>query len=218
MCKLYEEGYTRMDNNNTPHEPIDNRLEPGGQQPPSPDFYVQGSYSQPQQNPYDGQYRQTNTVDPQVPPYQAPYNTQQQYSPYGYNAHGQPYQPPAPPPYQPPNQPYQPPYAPQQNFQPPFTPVVIPARGFATASLVLGIIGLCFCMCSPIISIACSLVAIILGGLARSKGNVSGSSTAGLVCGIVSIVIGVLFFILYYPTDPLFDDMLSGINALITIW
>src|SRR5687768_4632598 len=76
-----------------------------------------------------------------------------------------------------------------------------PARerssGMATASLVLGIISLILC-CVPYVSIPAAILAIIFGAIARNRvaaGIAEGRSmaTAGMVCGIIAIVLGVIF-------------------------
>lgn len=71
------------------------------------------------------------------------------------------------------------------------------SSGKATASLVLGILGLVFC---PLI---CSVLALVFGYQARneiagSSGRISGrgSATAGIVLGWVGVAICVLFLIL----------------------
>ena len=63
-------------------------------------------------------------------------------------------------------------------------------NGFAVASLVLGILSI-FCI-PPIIS---SLLAIIFGALAKSKGNKGGMPIAGIVCGIIGLVIFTVYVI-----------------------
>lgn len=92
---------------------------------------------------------------------------------------GSGYEPPAPPPFEP--------------------PAAGPRRtpGKATASLVLGIVGLAFC---PVV---CSVLAIVLGRQAReqiaadpSLGG-DGVAQAGFILGIVGLVAGIVVAILY---------------------
>lgn len=64
-----------------------------------------------------------------------------------------------------------------------------PGHGFAVASLVLGIVSF-FC-CGFITGI----LAIIFGAVAKNKGNRSGMATAGIVCGIVGIVLLIFVYI-----------------------
>ncbi len=69
-----------------------------------------------------------------------------------------------------------------------------PAKGLATASLICAIVSL-FC-CTP-----ASIAAIIMGAIAKSKGNTSGTAKAGLIIGIISAaltVLGWIFYIIYY--------------------
>ena len=70
--------------------------------------------------------------------------------------------------------------------------------GLAIASMVLGIVGL-VTFCIWFITIPCSLLAIILGTVAmrkikshKLKGQ--GMAIAGLVCGIIAMVVWVLIF------------------------
>jgi len=62
-------------------------------------------------------------------------------------------------------------------------------KGVAIASLVTGIIGI-LC-CSP-----CAIAAIICSIVAKSKGSKSGMATAGLVLGIIGVVIFIINLIL----------------------
>lgn len=62
-------------------------------------------------------------------------------------------------------------------------------KGVAIASLVTGILGvLC---CSP-----CAIAAIICSIVAKSKGNTSGMAKAGLILGIIGIVVFIINIIL----------------------
>ena len=113
----------------------------------------------------------------------------------GFTAAGgpSPIYPPYPGPYPGPS-----PYAPGPSY--PSYPVMVAQKtpGEATASLVLGIVGLFVC---PII---CSLLAIIFGIKARNMIDASGGylggrsqAQAGLVLGIVGMAIGTLGTIIY---------------------
>lgn len=62
-------------------------------------------------------------------------------------------------------------------------------KSLATASLVTGILGI-LC-CGP-----CAIAAIICSIVAKSKGNKSGMATAGLVLGIIGVVIIIINAIL----------------------
>ena len=103
----------------------------------------------------------------------------QRYEPNGYQQPDQGY-------YQQPNQDYYQGYYQQQNqgyYQGYYQqPLKQPAHGMAIASMVLGILSIF------IIPIVTGTLGIVLGGVAKSKGNKSGMSTAGIVCGIIGIV------------------------------
>ena len=86
------------------------------------------------------------------------------------------------------NNPYSNPYAgPDPNARGPE-----PAQGLAIASLVLGILSF---FCFGIIS---GVLAIIFATMAKSSGNKSGMATAGMVCGVIGLVLTVLgLFVLF---------------------
>ena len=80
--------------------------------------------------------------------------------------------------------------APNYNYAPaPVTPD--DGKGLATASLVCGIVSF---FCVPIIL---SILAIIFGKMAQSRGCKETSAKAGIICGIVSLVLTVVFIVLY---------------------
>ena len=69
-----------------------------------------------------------------------------------------------------------------------------PSKGYAIASLVLGIVSL-VCCCSTAVSLVCSILAIIFAVLfRRDNGSFGGMATAGLVCGVVSLALGAFSF------------------------
>ena len=93
----------------------------------------------------------------------------------------------------------QPPYPPQGMppvpiHDPYAWPLKPPKHGLAIASLVLGIVGCAFDFMPMVswIGLCCGIVAIILAGVAKSRGNRTAMSTAGLVLGIVSVGLWVL--------------------------
>ncbi len=103
----------------------------------------------------------------------------------------QPMQPPVQPnPYL--QQPYQPPVAPQyvQPMQP--IPTEQPGESMAKAAQILGIISL-FC-CGGITAI----LAIVFGVLAKNQGYQGSKAKTGIICGIISMVLMVLFYIVYF--------------------
>lgn len=100
----------------------------------------------------------------------------------------------------------QPPYQQPPFQQPPMqypSPNTPPANGMGIASLVLGIIAI-VSFCWWFVSIPCGIIGLILGGVAKSKGNKSGVTTAGIVLNIIGLVLAVIFLIL----------LLIGINFL----
>ncbi|MEE0061342.1 MAG: DUF4190 domain-containing protein [Acutalibacteraceae bacterium] len=90
---------------------------------------------------------------------------------------------------QPYQQQYQQPYYQQQMYQQPMTPAE-PGRGFAIASLVLGIVSF---ICFPIIT---GGLGIAFGIVAKKKGSRSPMATAGIICGIVGIVLWIALRVL----------------------
>ena len=81
----------------------------------------------------------------------------------------------------------QPPY---QAYQPPVKKPQAPAMGQAIAAMVCGIVSIVSHTLPP------AIVAIVLAGVAKSRGNRSGIATAGLVTGIVGTVIAVIYLII----------------------
>ncbi len=61
----------------------------------------------------------------------------------------------------------------------------------SVASMILGIASI-VCCCSAIIPIGCGIAAIILAVRERNQGRGNNMATAGLVCGIIGLVLGVL--------------------------
>jgi hypothetical protein len=96
------------------------------------------------------------------------------------------------------------PYAPQeqQYQQAPQQPYMMnsvnKSKGFATASMVCGIIGLILCWTPFGIGLALNIVAIVCFVLSRRNlgpGQQSGMGIAGLVCGIIGLAISIIFTI-----------------------
>ena len=135
-------------------------------------------YAAPQNDPYAAPQN-----DPYAAPQQNTYTAPQQnaYMPQG-DTYGQ-------------NNSYSDPYGQQpygsQTSAP--TPGIQPEDGKATASLVIGIISLLLCTCcfpAPV-----GIASIILSKLAMNAGNTSGKAKAGMILGIINVVIAVLFII-----------------------
>ncbi|MFA9399066.1 MAG: DUF4190 domain-containing protein [Clostridiaceae bacterium] len=74
-------------------------------------------------------------------------------------------------------------------------------EGFSIAALVLGIVGLVL-IWMPVIGFVCALLGLIFGIVGRNKINASeeplsgkGMATAGLIMGIIVLVLSVLGFV-----------------------
>ena len=67
-------------------------------------------------------------------------------------------------------------------------------NGKATAALVLGIISL-LGICIPIAGIICGIIAIVLAVLAKKEGSTDGKQKAGMILGIIGIVISIVMWI-----------------------
>lgn len=70
-------------------------------------------------------------------------------------------------------------------------------KGLAIASMVCGILGIVFCACYSAIGIILGIVAVALAVVSKNKNNgvMQGMAKAGLVCGIIAIVINVISII-----------------------
>lgn len=66
-----------------------------------------------------------------------------------------------------------------------------PGKGFAIASLVLGIVSF-FCF-----AIVTGILAIIFGAVAKNKGSKSPMATAGIVLGIIALVLYVISLVAF---------------------
>ena len=113
---------------------------------------------------------------PTPPPYQPVQPTPPPYQPvqptYGQPIYGQP----TPPPYQP----VQPMYGPH------------PAEGTATTAMVLGILSF---FCGGLIL---SILAIVLGNNALKQGYPGGKAKTGVTCGTISLILYVVFLVIYF--------------------
>ena len=105
-------------------------------------------------------------------------------------------------------------YGPNPNQQPPVYNVANsaptdPGQGMATAALVCGILG--FCCCG-----ICSIVAIVLGAIARGKCTTESNkkkATAGLILGIVSLVLSIIISIINIATGAFSNIASSGSSS-----
>ena len=83
-------------------------------------------------------------------------------------------------------------YAQQQNYYAPTTPIKnTEAHGMAVASMVLGIVGIVCCCCCGLGLIA-SVIGLILGIVAKSRGNNEGFSLAGIILNAIGLAFGIL--------------------------
>ncbi|BCJ60291.1 hypothetical protein Jiend_37130 [Micromonospora endophytica] len=177
-------------------------------------------YAPPPANPYAAPTgSDTPPADPYAPsaPPADPYGQQPPADPYAPPASGQPYDPyapgtpsygqPYPPSY---GQPYPPPYAPQPYGGAP----MYPHAGFigpggqqntlGLISMILGIASIPLNCC--FLGIPLGLAAVITGWLGKQKadqglaGN-AGQALAGLICGAVGLLLGLLYILLTVVTN-----------------
>lgn len=136
------------------------------------------------------------------------YNPQSDNGPYDYYQQGNSYQQdPNEPPYQQDSyyqqgNPYdRPPYYQQQNNPYMRTPSSQPGYGMAVASMVLGIVSFF------VASLITGCLGIIFGAVAKSKGSRSPMATAGIVCGIISVILGIILMIVNRSLFFYFADL-----------
>ena len=166
----------------------------GQQVPPQENGYVP-PVQQPQQ-PYGQQAPQGQPYPGQQP--------QQPQQPYGQPQAGQQYSQPQQPYGQqvPPQQPYpgQQQYGnqPQYGQAPPPVELDEKAKNFSIGSMVCGIVGLILCWI-PFVGLILSVLGIVFYMLAKKNmlpGQQNGMATAGLVCGIIGLVISAIVTII----------------------
>ncbi len=89
-----------------------------------------------------------------------------------------------------------------------FAPVENKNSAVAKASMVLGIVSIVFSCCCA--GVASGIIAAVLAAVDRTeKGRFSAFSTAGLVCGMIGIIFGVVISVL----SVFFSDALMEIAA-----
>ena len=80
-------------------------------------------------------------------------------------------------------------------------PQAAPGSGLATAGMVCGIVGIVFAVipyCGTLVAVPLGLLAIVMGALGQKSPTHRGQGTAGLVLGIISIVLSLgLYFLVY---------------------
>ena len=109
-----------------------------------------------------------------------------------------------------------PPAAPQ--YQGAAAPVAAEPKGLAISSLVLGIVGVVFSWFVPFIGIVGGIVGLILGILARKKGQPKGMSLTGIILSAVAIVLAIIAIIVVAMvigsalSDPNLQQELSNLS------
>lgn len=69
------------------------------------------------------------------------------------------------------------------------------ANGFQIASLVLGIIGMPLCCCYGIVGLFFGILGLIFAIIGNKKSGSNGIGIAGLICSIISIVLGLIMLV-----------------------
>lgn len=83
-------------------------------------------------------------------------------------------------------------------------PVSQPGKGLAIAGMILGIISF---FCFPAITGA---LGIIFGAVAKSKGYRGGMATAGIVCGVIGIVLWLIMLFALDNVSMMMFDLLDS--------
>ena len=90
--------------------------------------------------------------------------------------------------------------------------------GFSITGFILSIASIILVFINPIVSIICSILAIVFGAVGRQKGA-KGLGTAGMVIGIIMTVLLVLLFIFavmlgVYIFGAALDSTVNSLNAI----
>ena len=96
-----------------------------------------------------------------------------------------------------------------------------PVDTFSLVSMILGILSLVVCCCSPvniyvvgcILSMACGIGAIVLYVLAKKKGTANGMAVAGLVCGIIGLVFALMMVLVYPAVEEILAEYMSMLES-----
>ncbi len=78
-------------------------------------------------------------------------------------------------------------------------PAKAPGKGMAVASLVLGIVSM---LCFPPVT---GTLGIVFGAVARTKGNKSPMTIAGIICGAVGIVLWIVMLTTGFSSLSFFE-------------
>ena len=70
-----------------------------------------------------------------------------------------------------------------------------PGKGYAIASLVLGIISIVFIFVFPIIGLIAGIVGVVSASMSKKRGYVGGLQTGGFVCSLIGLIINACFFV-----------------------
>lgn len=91
------------------------------------------------------------------------------------------------------------------------------AKGFAIASMILGICAICFCWCYGIVGLACGIVGLVLAFSYKKKnGFLKGMATAGFVCSIIGIALSVVVIIYFICVFAFVGSALGGTFSALT--
>lgn len=99
---------------------------------------------------------------------------------------------------------------------PPFVPMPNNGKGLGMAGLIVGIVALLFSFipCVGMYAVLPAVVAIILSAISMSQsskiGSPKGMATAGLICGIIALIIAAYWiYLAYYVVHNSSDAMLK---------
>lgn len=152
----------------------------------------------------------TTPAQPVMPP--------QPVTPPVQNAYPQPPAAPQPPYQAPVQQPVyqQPPVAPQPPYPPAQPNYYVPqpaakkTNGFAVAALICGIVSLLSCCCGWL-SIILGILAVVFAIVSRKGDNrISGMAIAGIICGGIGLVGGLLLLILMLADPSFYNEFLES--------
>lgn len=87
-------------------------------------------------------------------------------------------------------------------------------QGMAIASMVCGILSICTCWCYGIVGLILAILALVFYGIHKKSnpGVKSGVATAGLVCGIVGLVLSIVSVLLFAYTIIHYDELVDEAN------
>lgn len=87
---------------------------------------------------------------------------------------------------------------------------------YSLVSMILGIASLVLCCCINYVPFALGIAAIVLYAMAKKKGTANGMATAGLVCGIIGVVFGLISIVISLTiTEEMLLEWESILNSMI---